>query len=75
MGRIEELYQRLEREYQSMARNNRWGECRRFAGRMAGNRWGECRRFAGRMAGNRLDRIAHIRQMIDKEYARNANPK
>ena len=59
MGRIEELYQRLEREQRAGLRANRWGECRRFA---------------GRMAGNRLDRIDHIRQMIDREYAKRANP-
>ena len=54
-NRLEELYQRLERARQAMVTNNRWGESRRFA---------------GRKAGNRLERIDHIQQMIDKEYAK-----
>ena len=55
MARIDDLRKRLERERQAGLRANRWGEARRFA---------------GRMAGNRLDRIERIRRMIDKEYTR-----
>lgn len=55
MTRLEGLYQRLEVARQACGRANRWGEARRFA---------------GRMAGNRLDKIAHIQQMIHKEYTK-----
>ena len=55
MGRIDDLYERLERAHQASARANRWGEARRFA---------------GRAAGNRLEKIRHIEAMIEKEYAK-----
>ena len=55
MSRLDDLYKRLEEAHCACARANRWGEARRFA---------------GRAAGNRLDKIDHIKNMIDKEYAK-----
>ena len=55
MSRLDDLRKRLERARQDSLRSNRWGEARRFA---------------GRAAGNRLDKIAHIQNMIDREYAK-----
>lgn len=51
MKTLEQLIQERIKIYEQMARNNRWGEARRFA---------------GRMAGNRLDRLRKVESQIDK---------
>ncbi|KKN09090.1 hypothetical protein LCGC14_1050010 [marine sediment metagenome] len=55
MTRLKGLYERLEQAHQDCARASRWGETRRFS---------------GKMAGNRLARIDRLQRMIDKEYSK-----
>lgn len=51
MKTLEQLLIERTKIYESMARSNRWGEARRFA---------------GRMAGNRVEKLRHVESQIER---------